>query len=255
MMEDALHENVHQHRPQKKRTETRVLPETPLVTDPLPTGIPPEGAIVVTITRQFGSGGSDIARLVAQQAGLNYIDQQIIAEVAQRLGIDLDYATRQDEQSSSMATSILEALQSSNPFNLHQLFSSNKVQQQSQELVYFHLTQRVILELATQGNAVILGRGAQFLLHQNPRTLHVSIFAPLDFRIEYIMKQFQLNHAGARQLIEQRDNEQSSYQRHYYGVDGHQPNFYHLLINTGLFSFESAANFICQALPAVRKQL
>jgi cytidylate kinase len=252
-MQDTSSSKDEKSRTKKKSTETRVLPETALVDDPLPTGIPPEGSVVVTITRQFGSGGSDIAHLVAQTAGLNYIDQQIIASVAERLGVDISYATRQDEQANGMASNILEALRSSNPFNVHYMLSSTKAHEQSQGLAYFHLTQRVILELATQGNAIIIGRGSQFLLHNNPRTLHIYIFAPLETRIDYVMKQYHIAPNEAKELIEQRDDEQDSYQRHYYGADGRQPNFYHLLINTGLFSFESAANLIQQALPTIQK--
>jgi CMP/dCMP kinase len=252
-MQDILNPKAEKSLSNKNPSETRVLPETALVEEPLPTGIPPEGSAVITITRQFGSGGSDIAHLVAQAVGLNYIDQQIIAEVADRLGVDLNYATRQDEQASGTASNILEALRASNPFNVHYMLSSNKAQEQSQELLYFHLTQRVILELATQGNAIIIGRGSQFLLHNNPRTLHIYIFAPLEKRIDYVMKQYQIGPTEAKELIEQRDNEQDSYQRHYYGADGRQPNFYHLLINTGLFSFESAAKLIQQAFPAIQE--
>jgi cytidylate kinase len=122
----------------------------------------------------------------------------------------------------------------------------------SKELSYFQITQRVILELASEGNAVIVGRGSQFLLHDAPRTLHIYIFAPLPHRIEVIMQQFQLNHEEASQLIEQRDYEQDAYLRRYYGTDGRQPGLYHLLINTGLFSFQHAADFICQALPVIK---
>lgn len=252
-MQDLFHPGNEKFLMKKKSTETRVLPETALAEEPLPSGIPPEGSVVITVSRQFGSGGSDIAHLVAQSVGLSYIDHQIIAEVANRLGVDLNYATRQDEQTSGMATNILEALRSSNPFNVHYMLSNAKAQEQSKELAYFHLTQRVILELATRGNAIIIGRGSQFLLHNNPRTLHTHIFAPLQTRIEYVMKHYRLNINAAKELIEQRDNEQDNYQRHYYGADGRQPNFYHLLINTGLFSFESAANLIHQALPTIQE--
>ena len=128
-MQDTLNPQEEQPLANNKPLETRLLPETALVADPLPTGIPPEGSAVITITRQFGSGGSDIAHLVAQAVGLAYIDQQIIAEVADRLGVDLNYATRQDEQASGMASNILEALRSSNPFNVHYMLSNNKAQE------------------------------------------------------------------------------------------------------------------------------
>lgn len=254
-MVDEMHREQLTNQPDKRPANTQLLPETLWSTEPMPTGIPPEDAVVVTIARQFGSGGSDIARLVAQISGLTYIDQQIIAEVAQRLGVDMEYATYQDEKTMGVVGHILDAMQVSNPFNLHYntLPYPASAKTQLKELGYFHITQKVILELATQGNAVIVGRGSQFLLHNAPRTLHIYIFAPLPYRIETIMNQFQLNHHGASQLIEQRDHEQDIYLRRYYGTDGRQPGFYHLLINTGLFSFESAADLICQTLPIVKE--
>ncbi len=221
----------------------------------MPSGIPPEDSIVVTISRQFGSGGAEIARLVAQESGLNYIDHEIIDEVAKRLGVEVHQAAQQDEQTAGIVGHILKAIQSSNPFtvNYSTLFGSNMAPTQSREIAYLHLTQRVVLELATQGNAIIIGRGSQFLLHNAPRTLHISVFAPRPYRISYVMQHYQLDHAAAVALLEQRDYEHDAYLRHNYGSDGHQSGLYHLLINTSLFPFELAAHFISQALPLAKE--
>ncbi len=234
---------------------TQVLPETAWNSEPLPSGIPPEGKVVVTIARQFGSGGAEIGHHVAETSKLQYIDYSIIEEVARRLGIDVQRAARQDEQTAGMAGHILEAIRTSNPFivNYGSLFSQPTPPTQAKEVAHLRLTQRVVLELATEGNAVIVGRGSQFLLHNAPRTLHTYIFAPLPYRIENVMEQFHLNHIQAERLIEQRDYEHDSYLRRYYGANGHQPSLYHLLINTSLFSLELAADLIHQALPVVRE--
>ena len=233
---------------------TQLLPETMWYQEDMPSGIPPSNTVVVTISRQFGSGGSDIARLVAHESGLNYVDHKIIAEVARRLGVDTQQVARQDEQTAGIAGYIMTAIQSSSPFamNYNNLLNPGSALAQSHEAAYLHLTQNVVLEMATQGNAVIVGRGAQFLLHNTPRILHIYIFAPLPYRIGNVMKEFHLNHEKARELIEQHDYEQSSYLRHYYGHDGQQPGLYHLLINTGLFSFDAAAQLILQALPIAK---
>ena len=169
---------------------TKLLPETTWnANEQLPSGNPPEGSVVVTIARQFGSGGAAIARMVSEASGLNYIDSQIISEVATRLNMDVQQATTQDERTSGMARHILAALQASNPFmaNYSSLLGQATALTQAKELAYFQLTQRVILEQATQGNAVIVGRGSQFLLHNAPRTLHIYVFAPLAYRIKSIM--------------------------------------------------------------------
>lgn len=234
---------------------TQLLPETIWADEALPSGIPPENRVVVTISRQFGSGGAEIGRIVARESGLQYVDHEIIGEVARRLGVTSESVARQDEQTTGSVRHILEAIHSTNPFTMNyaSLFSPAQIPAQPGELAYFQLTQKVILELATEGNVVIVGRGSQFLLHSSPRTLHIFIFAPLPYRIENVMKHFQLDRIQATQLIERRDYEHDSYLRHYYGTDGHQPALYHLLINTSLFSFELAANLVQQALPIAQE--
>ncbi len=162
----------------------------------------------------------------------------------------------QDEYTAGVAGQIFEALQRSSPFtaNYSRLFEPPQVSEQSKELAYLRLTQKVILELATQGNALIVGRGSQFLLHGAPRTLHIYVFAPMPYRIENVMRRFRVDRQRASELIEQRDYQYDSYLLRYYGADGHQPGLYHLLINTGLFSVDLAAGLIRQAL-AVAKEI
>src|SRR6266566_7186215 len=98
-----------------KRGATQVLPETAWTDDSLPPGIPLEDNIVVTITRQLGSGGVEIGRMVARESGLTYVDHQIIDEVARRLGVQVQQAARQDEYTAGIGQ-IFEALQRSSPF-------------------------------------------------------------------------------------------------------------------------------------------
>ncbi len=237
----------------KDHVTTQLLPESTWNADPLPSGTPPEGKVVVTISRQFGSGGAEVGQIVASESGLLYVDFEIIGEVAKRLGVKEEQAARQDEQTAGAVGHILDALQSASPFsvNYNALLNPSKVPTQAREVAYLRLTQRVVLELATQGNVVIIGRGSQFLLHGSPRTLHIYIFAPLGYRIEQVMEHYQLDRARAKELIERRDYEQDAYLGRYYGGSQHQPYLYHLLINTGLFPYDLAANLIKQALPLV----
>ena len=244
-------QQVQQTQEEKARKATQLLPETVLTQAPLPSGIPPEGRVVVTITRQFGSGGAEIAHMVAQESGLQYVDQGIIDEVAKRLGVSAQQAARQGEQVTGAVGHVLEAMRWSNPLsgNYSSLLRAHEVPAQYREQVFLRLTQRVILEMATEGNVVILDRGSQFLLHGLPRTLHVYVFVPRPLRIENVIKRFHLNNAQATDLIDRRDYEYDTYASHYYNADRQRPDYYHLLINTGLFPFDLAASLIRQALP------
>lgn len=237
----------------QKLPVTRRLPETGEQSSPLPVGVPEGEKVVVTIARQCGSGGSEIGRILAQRSGLHYLDHEIINEVARRSGVTAEQVEDQDEQTAGPLSYMLEALNTNTPFNLNY---SKILQQQkpsppklTHEQAYFYLTQRVILEMASAGNAVIIGRGSQFLLRGLPRVMHVYIFAPLPRRIENVREHFHLTRTQAIELIERRDGETENYLRHYYNSNGTQPELYHLLINTGLFSFETAADLIAQALP------
>jgi cytidylate kinase len=232
---------------------TQVLEEPEWASKTLPSGIPPAGRVVVTISRQFGSGGAEIGRIIAQESKLTYIDSEIIVEVARRLGVDVQKATRQDEQTSGNIRHILAAVQASHPFSMHygalqQHFSPIE----TSELAFLYLTQTVIRELATEGNVVIVGRGSQFLLHNAPRTLHIYVFAPLLNRVTNVMERYHLGQKEAMALVEQHDYEHKLYLEHFYGSDGSQPSLYHLLVNTSLFTPEVAAKFVCQSLPVIQ---
>lgn len=230
---------------------TRLLPETVIDDEAFPDGIPPEGKICVTISSQFGSGGSEVGRIVARESGLLYLDHEIITEVARRQGVKVEQAASQDERTLGMARHVIEALHTNSPFsiNMNTLLNPRVPPSYAQELVYWQLTRRVIMELATAGNALIIGRGSQFLLREKPRTLHTFIFAPRNQRIENIMLHRQMSRERATRMIERRDYEQEAYLNRYFGSSQDHPDLYHLLIDTGLFPLEQAAEMIKGALP------
>lgn len=242
---------------EKNVSVTRRLPETGDQDNTIPAGVPEGEKVVVTIARQCGSGGSEIGRLLARRANLQYLDHEIIDEVARRSGVAVEQIENQDEQTSGPLGYMLEALNTNTPFNLNysKLLqrSAPNAPTLSREHAYFQLTQRVVLEMASAGDAVIIGRGSQFLLRGLPRVLHVYVFAPLPRRIENVQHHFHLTRSQAIDFIERRDSETENYLRHYYGSPGTQAELYHLLINTGLFSFETAADLIVQALPLAKE--
>ncbi len=238
-------------------SKTRLLPETEPPDNPMPAGVPEGNKIVVTIARQCGSGGAEVGRILARQGNLYYLNHEIIDEVAQRSGGAVAQVESQDEQTAGPLNYVLEAMNTNTFFTLNysKILQKQKVRPATltHEHAYFLLTQRVVLEMASTGNTVIIGRGSQFLLRGLPRVLHVYIFAPLPRRIENVMHHTHLSRTRAIEYIERRDNATENYLRYYYGSNGTQPELYHLLINTGLFSFEAAADLIVQALPLAKE--
>lgn len=240
----------------KVPAKTKRLPETEPVEQPMPSGVPEGNKIAITIARQCGSGGAEIGRILARRGNLHYLNHEIIDKVAQRLGVAVAQVESQDEQTEGPLNYVLEALNTSSLFTLNysKILLDKHVNPTSltYEHAYFRLTQRIVLEMTSTGNTVIIGRGSQFLLRGLPRVLHIYVFAPLPRRIENVMHYAHLTREQAREYIKRRDDATANYLRYHYGSDGTQPELYHLLINTGLFSFDTAADLIVQALPLAR---
>src|SRR5438876_7203983 len=102
---------------QKEQVATQLLPETMWAgNEKIPSGTPPENSVVVTISRQFGSGGDAVGRLLAQQSNLQYIDRQFIDEISLQLNTEPAQPTKLSTPPSDLAGQIIEAVQVSNPF-------------------------------------------------------------------------------------------------------------------------------------------
>src|SRR5947209_14306674 len=132
---------------------------------------------VITISRQFGSLGDEIARDVAERLSLRLVDQDIINEVAQRLGVPPEQVPERDERyAPNIVLDLVRTMRSLYPATIAPTPESDEVD----EAAYLQVIRQVIWEVARSGNAVILGRGAPFILESHPEVLHVLLAAPLN---------------------------------------------------------------------------
>jgi cytidylate kinase len=100
-------------------------------------------------------------------------------------------------------------------------------------------------------NVVIVGRGGQAILKDNPNVLHVRVRAPLDFRIRYLHHQANLNSTEAEAKIAERDYAANSYLKDFYDIDWDDSLLYHLTINSGTLGIETAVQLIAKAVAAL----
>jgi cytidylate kinase len=119
---------------------------------------------------------------------------------------------------------------------------------------YRQAVQQVMLELAAEGNVVIVGRAGQVVLAGRPEVLHVRIIAPPKVRAERIALRQGISLASAIAQVEASDHNRSSYMRRFYRVRWDNPELYDLIINTGRISIHIAADLICMALSQLKKE-
>lgn len=185
----------------------------------------------ITISRQVGSFGAEVAQKAAALLGYRVVHRELINAAALRIG------------SPEVALANIDDL------GLLGISVSSK-----QARAYRQAIQQVMDELAAEGNVVITGRAGQVILGEYPHVLHVRVIAPLDVRIERICERHQVDQAGAKAQIEASDRFRTRYLRRFYKVRWDDPLLYDLTINTGKLSVDTAAKTIFQALLTFAQQ-
>jgi cytidylate kinase len=187
---------------------------------------------VVTISRQMGSWGSVIGKLVAERMGFQLVWRDLINQAALRAGAP------------EVALAMIDELG---------LLGVNPTGQQQQD--YLDAVSQVLHELADAGKVVIIGRAGQVVLRGHPRVFHVRVVADEEVRVQRIVEEKKVNPKAARAQILASDRARKLYLSRYYQVDWNDPCLYHLVINTGRISCEVAAEMICHALNRLPEQI
>jgi len=121
---------------------------------------------------------------------------------------------------------------------------------------YVRMVGMVILDMAKEGNVLIIGRASQVLLGDHPEALHVQVVAPLSYRVEKLMRVEGLTRQAAKQRVVASDQARADHLRRYYGVKWLDPHLYDLVINTGHISIQTAIQLVVlvqiqRVMPAV----
>jgi cytidylate kinase len=182
----------------------------------------------ITISRQMGSMGYEVAQAVAEMLGFKLIWRELINQAALRAGTPEVALATIDE------------------FGLLGLTPSIK-----DSKVYLKALKKVMQELAEQGETVIVGRAGQVILHDRPDVLHVRIIAPERLRAERVAAIHDISFGNALLQIRASDEHRRKFLKQFYRVNWDDPELYDLVINTSNLSAENAAGQIISALTGV----
>jgi cytidylate kinase len=187
-----------------------------------------KGGPVITISREPGSGGSEIARKLARDLSMDLMGGQIIQHVAESAKMSRKVIESLDEREVTRRDSWLTAL-----FRDRHLWPDEYLQ---------HLT-KVIGTVGRYGNAIIVGRGANYILPQ-AKTFRVRIIAPMEYRIQYVMEDRGYTKTQAEQYVVKAENDRKAFIRKNFNADCTDPKLYDILINTGGVTIEGATESI-----------
>ena len=201
---------------------------------------------VITVSRQYASGGSAIAKQVADRLGWTIVDHEFVDRVSERVGLPPDEVAQREERVASLIERLVNTLAVSSPELF--LIAADPVHEttrSSDDIV--RMTEAVIQEAAELGNVVLVGRGAQAYLAHSDDTLHVRIVALRKVRIRTTAQQLGLGEKEAERTVDRRDNERRDYVRTHYQRNWDDSCNYHLVVNSALMSYDGAADLIVGA--------
>lgn len=208
---------------------------------------------VITISREVGSGGDEIAHQVCELLGYRYFDKTLMAEVAQEQGLFQESLAGFSEDSYRLRGFIDALLRRSTPVARAMVWTTTpqggetRVTEVLDEETAAALLASAIRGLRTRGQVVVVGRGGQAILRDEPGVLHVRVVAHQEDRVQRLMQTEGLKREAALSLIGERDRATAQYLRRFHNVDWADPTLYHLTINSSLLGNEMAAVLIAEA--------
>jgi len=197
---------------------------------------------VLTIAREYGSGGSDIGRKVAEILGWECIDKQIIEQVAAMGKVDPSWAAQADEHAIAWWERVMKSFRQGTPETYAGEGSDLAVDRDTVQI----FTASIIQQAANVGNCVIIGRSAQCVLRRHPHVLRMLVYAPLNEKIAR-MKLRHPREQNLQALLRRIDSERIHYARYYYDCDSTDPRLYHVTMNSTL-GIDCCASMVAQII-------
>ena len=190
---------------------------------------------IVTISREFGSGGRTIGKAVAQKLGIPCYDAEIIQKIAQESGFSAELFVQSDEKKRF--------------FSLTSIFTSNfggDSDNYMSDKNLFNIQCSTIRNIAEQGSAVIVGRCSDYVLRDSGCTLDVFLTSSDEVRAARIMEREGLTKEKALELMERRDKARADYYNYYTFGNWGVASTYDLCLDSGLLGIEGTADFIIE---------
>ncbi len=197
---------------------------------------------VITISRQFGAGGLTLGRMVSKKLAYNFFDNEIIQLVAKKAKVSTHWVESMEKEAGGKFQRFISQLV---PKRLVDRILDDQRGYIDEE-IYVDLLHEIIRKIADEGNAVILGRGSQYVLKNYGDAKHVLLVADKEYRIRFIEEKYDLFTKHAINSVNMEDKRRINLYRKFGKEDYDNPAHYHLVLNTGIVKLDKACELICR---------
>ncbi|NUQ91755.1 MAG: cytidylate kinase-like family protein [Gemmatimonadaceae bacterium] len=199
---------------------------------------------IVTVSRMYGSGGSEVAAGIARELGWDLLDNALVDEIADRLGVSHEDVEAREERLPSLAERLAAALSLTAPEML--ITGEHQIADLTEERIVA-VTQRVVEEAAARDHVVLVGRGAQCMLASRSDALHVFCYAPPAALTARAAARLGVPQAEAARAVEQTNRDREQYVKRHWNRAWRGIENYHLCCNTDWLGIEGTIRLVVEA--------
>lgn len=196
---------------------------------------------IVTVSRLYGSGGSEVAARVAQALGWSLLDNAVVDAVATRLGVTRDEVAAREERIPSLAERLVETMALGSQDWIGGIDDGKRAPTDSQLL---EVTRHIVDEAIARGPLVIVGRGAQSMLAARTDALHVFCHASRSALIQRSMTRDRLSEHDAADLVDDTNSHREQWVKRHWNRDWRDPSNYDLSVNTESLGIAGASDIV-----------
>lgn len=182
---------------------------------------------IVTITREFGSLGRPIAKRLSELLNVEYYDRDIVEATAEKMNLPISVLSQQEEKKSTGFWQMLFPLGTECPERQRKIF---EVQSQ------------IIEQLSSKDSCIVVGRCADYIFKDNPKAIHVYIYAPYADRLANCVGTLGMDKTEAKRMIAEVDKARNAYHKFFAKYAANDPRYKHVIINSALLEVEGTAN-------------
>jgi len=203
---------------------------------------------VLTISRMFGTGAEALGETISKRLGYTFYHNELIQMVAKKAKVSTDWVEAMEKEAGGKFQKLMSSLV---PKGLVDKVLDSERGYLDEE-IYTDMLQHIITKIADTGEAVILGRGGQYILKDRSDTYHILLVADLDYRVKYVQEHFDLIPKKAMLLVAMEDKRRVQLYRKFGKIDYDQTDHYHVVFNMARMDMEKACDMLCTMLGSCR---
>ena len=196
---------------------------------------------VITISRQFGAGGITLGKMIAENFGYIFADTEIIKMVAEMANVSTHFVETVEKEAGGKFSRFISKTVSK-PL-VDRILKDERGY--IDEEIYLDYLVLIIAQMADDGNAVILGRGSQYILNDHPDAFHILMIDEFDNRVRFMKQHYELSESRAARVVRGEDKRRKALYQKLGKTDYDDPFLYHLVLNMSKVSLEEAKKMVC----------